>query len=150
MNAIIQLLAALIGSFGFAAYFNLHGKKLLWAGFGGFFGWGAYLLLEYASKDPYLSAFFATAFLTLYSEIMARILKAPVTVFLVSAAIPLIPGASLYRTMSNLMQKQMDLATEYGLYTLLFAACMSAGVTLTTMVVRFITQMQASAKKVNP
>lgn len=146
MNAFLQLLAALLGSLGFAAYFNIHGKKLVWAGLGGFFGWGTYLLFEYLSKDPYFAAFFSTVCLTLYAEVMARILKAPVTIFLVSATIPLIPGASLYRTMSNLMLRQMELATEYGLYTLLFAACMSAGVTLTTMVVRYFTQMLASKR----
>lgn len=37
---------------------------------------------------------------------MARIHKTPVTVFLVSATIPLIPGAALYRTMNWMLMKE--------------------------------------------
>ena len=35
MNEFIQLMAALFGSLGFAMIFNIHGKKLIWAAFGG-------------------------------------------------------------------------------------------------------------------
>lgn len=133
MNPLIQLPAALLGSLGFGALFNLHGRKLAFAALGGLLSWSIYLLVERFSDISYLCAFMASVSLTLYAEAMARIHKTPVTVFLVTAAIPLIPGAGLYRSASALMLKQMDTFADQGLYTLLFAASMSAGVTLTTL-----------------
>jgi len=134
MQTAIQLFAAFLGSLGFGALFNLHGKKLLLAAIGGFIGWAIYLLIEYLSGSPYISAFLTMSLMTLYSEIMARIMKAPVTVFLVISVIPLVPGAALYRTANNLMMQNFAAASELGTYALLFAASMSAGITLTTLV----------------
>ena len=51
MDNLIQLLAALAGSFGFAALFNLHGRKLVFAALGGLLSWSVYLLLEHWRFD---------------------------------------------------------------------------------------------------
>ena len=74
--------------------------------------------------------------LTLYAEIMAIIFRTPVTVFLVSVAIPLIPGAPLYRAMNSLMHGSVKDFAREGTYAFLFAASMAAGITLTTLVFR--------------
>ena len=42
--------------------------------------------------------FVASVVLTIYAEILARVVKCPATLFLVTAAVPLIPGGSLYNT----------------------------------------------------
>lgn len=138
MRDLIQLAAAFLGSLGFAVLFNIHGKKLAFAAFGGFFAWGVYLVTAKFSGNPYLCGFLSSVALTLYAECMARIHKTPVTVFLVTAAIPLIPGASLYRTMNCLMRKDWTGFGKESVYTLLFAASMSAGITLTTLVFRAV------------
>ncbi len=69
---------------------------------------------------------------------MARVHKTPVTVFLVSATIPLIPGAALYRTMNWMMMKDWANFQKDGIYTILFAASMAAGMTLTTIAFRMV------------
>ena len=74
--------------------------------------------------------------LTVYAEWMARIQKTPVTVFLVSGAIPLVPGAALYRGMKHLMDRQLDGFGRESIYALLFATSMSAGIMVTTIVFR--------------
>lgn len=132
----IQLLAALLGSLGFSALFNIRGKKLMFAAIGGFLAWGVYLGVENMTDNPYLCGFVSSVMLTLYAECMARVHKTPVTVFLVAAAIPLIPGAGLYRSMNYLMQGMWEKATRESVYTLLFAASMSAGITVTTVIFR--------------
>lgn len=134
MQEIIQLAAATAGSFGFAALFNIRGKKLMFATFGGFFGWAVYLAAAHINGNPYLCGFCSSVMLTLYAECMARVHKTPVTVFLVSAAIPLIPGASLYRAMSGLMRQDWATLIEESVYTVLFAASMAAGITTTTVI----------------
>lgn len=134
MQNFIQLIAATAGSAGFAALFNIRGKKLIFAILGGFFTWAVYLAAAYFNPNPYLCGFISSVMLTLYAECMARIHKTPATVFLVSAAIPLFPGAALYRAMNCLMQKDWPGFTSEGTYALLFAACMSTGITLTTII----------------
>ena len=138
MQQTIELLSALISSLGFAALFNLHGKKMLYAAVGGLVAWAVYMFAEIFSASPYPCAFVASVALTLYSEIMARVQKSPVTVFLVIAVIPMVPGAGLYRTMNHFMHQQPDLAAAQGLYTLLFAASMSAGIALTTVLFQIV------------
>ena len=124
MHEMIQLLVSFTGSLGFAVLFNIHGKKLWFAALGGCLSWAVYLIVGIWTSSP------------LYAECMARIHKTPVTVFLVSATIPLIPGAALYRTMNWMMMQEWDKFCADGTYTILFAASMAAGMTLTTILFR--------------
>ena len=101
------------------------------AALGGCLSWAVYLAVEFITPSPYVCGFWSTVAITLYAECMARIHKTPVTVFLVSATIPLIPGAALYRTMKDWAKFQKD-----GIYTILFAVSMAAGMTLTTIAFR--------------
>lgn len=92
MREIIQLIVSFTGSLGFAALFNIHGKKLWFAALGGCLSWAVYLAVEFVTPSPYVCGFWSTVAITLYAECMARVHKTPVTVFLVSATIPLIRG----------------------------------------------------------
>ncbi|MCC8162897.1 MAG: threonine/serine exporter family protein [Lachnospiraceae bacterium] len=136
MSEIIQLAAAVLGTLGFAVLFNIRGKKLLFAALGGLLVWGVYLIAAHITANEYLCGFLASVMLTVYAECMARVHRTPVTVFLVSAAIPLIPGGALYRAMDCLLRRDWEGAADSGSYALLFAASMSAGITLTTVVIR--------------
>lgn len=138
MNEFIQLVAATIGSAGFAALFNIRKRKLIFATLGGFLAWAVYLAAVWLNPNPYLGGFISSIAITLYAEFMARIHKTPVTVFLVSGAIPLLPGAALYRTMDCLMHQDWSAFTAEGTYTFLFAASMSAGITLTTVIFQIV------------
>lgn len=136
MREIIQLVVSFTGSLGFAALFNIHGKKLWFAALGGCLSWAVYLAVEFIKPSPYVCGFWSTVAITLYAECMARIHKTPVTVFLVSATIPLIPGAALYRTMNWMLMKDWAKFQKDGIYTILFAVSMAAGMTLTTIAFR--------------
>ena len=138
MKIAVQLLMALIGSAGFGLVFNVHGKKLVFAALGGFLTWGVYLLALAFGTSDYAAAFFATVAVFFYAELMARLLRAPVTVFSVVSTIPLIPGAGLYRTMDALMQKDYAAFGQQGMYTLLFAASMAAGIVAATAIVSLV------------
>ena len=148
MEKAIQLIAALFGSLGFAMLFNIRGRKLYFAAIGGFLAWSAYLLTEFFSANPYICGFTASAVLTFYAECMARVYKTPVTLFLVSAAIPLIPGAALYRTMNCLMHYDFQGFSQESIYTLLFAASMSAGITLTTVFFRMAWRFRHGQRRI--
>ena len=128
MDKLIQLLAAGAGSLGFSLLFNTRGTQLVWATLGGFLSWSVYLAaFEFLPSDPICYSLAADV-LTIYAEIMARLHKTPVTVYLVAGTIPLIPGASLYRTMSSAVAGEAQAALRYGVTTLLLAASIAAGI----------------------
>lgn len=148
MHYLIQLLMGYLGSLGFGILYNLRGRRLLFASLGGLLAWAVYLLVSLATPSPYPCAFAASVAITLYSELIARIIKTPITGLLGAAVIPLIPGAGLYRAVSALMLKNTELAAQHGTYTLLFAASMAAGITLTTLLFRmFLTNIRRLSRK---
>lgn len=149
MHYLIQLLTAWLGALGFGMIYNLHGRRLAFAALGGLLAWSVYLLVNQFTDSPYTCAFIASVALTLYSELMARLHKTPVTCFLVTSAIPLIPGAGLYRSVSALMLRDASAAAQQGMYTLLFAASMAAGITVTTLTFRlFLTNVCRLHRKI--
>ena len=68
MREIIQLIVSFTGSLGFAALFNIHGKKLWFAALGGCLSWAVYLAVEFVTPSPYICGFWSTVAITLYGE----------------------------------------------------------------------------------
>lgn len=64
--------------------------------------------------------FIATVVISVYSEIMARVCKVPVTLFLTTAVLPLVPGGGMYYTMEYCVRGETSLFAETGLHTLGF------------------------------
>ena len=100
MEQVIQCLSAFLGCLGFAFVFRVHRRLpyALLASLGGMLGWIVYLLVI-----PYLSNIMsnlcAMIVVALFSEIMARICKAPATIFIVVGCFPIVPGKGIYQTM---------------------------------------------------
>jgi uncharacterized membrane protein YjjB (DUF3815 family) len=125
---IVQLATAFTGSIGFALLFNVPPARLVAAGFGGLLGWAVYLLLGIWYPGDVLRFFAASVSFTLYAECLARLRKTPTTVFLVPAAIPLVPGASLYRSMRFTVDGfWMDFINQI-IYTLFLASAIAGGI----------------------
>lgn len=128
MTYALQLLTAFLGSLGFSILFNIRKDKLLPASLGGLLAWAVYLIAGTVTDSDVIRYFIASMCFTVYAEIFARIKKTPATLFLVSSAIPLIPGGSLYQTMNYAMQKDWTAFCSQGLYTLLLAVAIAAGI----------------------
>lgn len=127
MEYVIQLLAALVGSFGFSLIFN-PGKKILFPStLGGMLGWAVYLLCEHLGFGVFVSTIIAAAFCQVYAEVFARILKAPATVFYIPSIVPLVPGGSLYYTVFYAATNNMEMFKSYGITTLQVAFGIGVG-----------------------
>lgn len=143
MPHILQLFYALLGSVGFALLFNIRLKRLLPAALGGVLCWGVYLLLAYAfSLNTFFSTLGASLTGALYSEILARLLKAPTTVFLVPTMIPLIPGSTLFYTMQALVMNDTESARFNAVETLLFIGAIALGTTIISIIFAIITSLK--------
>ena len=80
----------------FTFVFNIHGWGKLICGVGGAIGWLVYLLCG----EDILAAFIAAVSIGIFSEVMARVRRCPVTGYLLVALLPLVPGGGIYYAMS--------------------------------------------------
>lgn len=142
MEYVIQVLAAFAASAGFALLFHVRREKLLLASFGGMLAWGVYLLAGLVSDQDVARYFLASVALTVYSEVLARVVKCPATVFLVTAAIPLVPGGGLYATMQLFLAGDFAASSARGLNTLLLAVAIALGMLFPTSLFYLLRQVQ--------
>lgn len=139
MTEFIELIAATFGTLGFAVLFNVRGKKLIGVTLGGLLGWLAYVMASLLSFGEELCYFVAAVVISIYAEIMARVMKTPVTVIIAPALIPLVPGASLYYTMSHALEDSASFATS-AFRTLAIAAALAAGIISSAILTKLVTK----------
>lgn len=143
---IIQVICAVIGSFGFSFIFHLKRDKLIVASVGGGLTWLFYLLVVHRVNGDFAAYFLATVFVTFYAELMARVKKAPATIFVITALIPLIPGGSLYYTMEYLMQKDMEMMRSKAAETVMLALAIAMGITIVIMLLDLFSLVARAVK----
>lgn len=100
MDAVIQCLSAFIGCFGFSFIFRIH-RNIRFAVMGsliGTLGWVIYLATAFIN-NTFIQSFLAMLCVSIFSEAMARIYKAPATIFIMVGCFPLVPGSGIYYTM---------------------------------------------------
>jgi len=147
VNEWIQLLAAFLGSMAFAILFHIRGIKLLAAAFGGGLSWGLFLLLNRVVEKEAICYFIVAVLISFYAEIMARCLKAPVTVFVSPCLIPLVPGASLYYAMSYALGGGFAQGFERAIHTLALGSALAVGVIVSAVIMKLITGLQHAKKE---
>lgn len=133
----IQLSAAFLGSIGFAIFLKMKGKQIFYAGLGGLVTWFIYLMVFEFCQSDFTSNLIAAVFVGIYAEIMARVNRAPATIFLTAAAIPLIPGGKLYYTMYGLVSRQHLLFLESGADAVIIALAISLGFVIVAVMKRY-------------
>lgn len=128
-NIIINSIYTLIATLGFNILENVRGKNLIFTSLGGGLTWFVYLISSYHISSSSAACFFiASVFASTYSEIMARVLKTPVTTFIIGAIIPLVPGGGMYNTMLESIQGNINGSLSTGLKTLSTAGTIAVGI----------------------
>ena len=112
-NTVIQLISCTIGCIGYASWFKIRGKKILYSGVGAFLTWGIYLLVYAWYPNNFSAIVAASCFVAGYAFIMSRIDHAPSTVFLTASVFPLMPGARLYYLMDGVVSRNFSMAAEH-------------------------------------
>lgn len=126
----VEIIASAGSTFAFGVLFNLKGKKLVSASIGGVIGWIIYIFFKNSGHSESGSFFLASIGITIYSEIIARILKTPVTSTLIASLIPLVPGSGIYFTMSYFVENRIEEATQRGIDTLSVTIAITLGIVI--------------------
>ncbi len=142
-DPVLQLLAATVGCTGFALWFHVRGRKVLFCALGALLTWGVYLLAFQGLGSVFLATLCGSAACGLYAQIMARVDKAPATIFMTVSVFPLIPGAALYYTMAALVAREAALARAKGIELVL--VCF--GIVLGYMIVEVVSKYLWPAKQ---
>jgi len=138
ISYIIQTLMGAIGSVGFAVVFNTRGKRLVFFFLGGALAWAVYLLCVHNGANVFTGLLLATMTAGLSSEILARVIHAPVLISLVPMLVPLIPGSDLYYCMDALVRSDMDVFLSRGTSAIIAAGAIGLGIICTTAVSHII------------
>lgn len=127
---ILQLVFAFISTFAFAVLFSAPKSQYLLCGFCGAFTWGIYLVSEHFENDSVLSSLFATFFLTVLARFLSVKKKNPVTIYLITGVLPLVPGAGIYYTSYYLIMNENRKSLLTGVSTLKTAGAIALGIIL--------------------
>ena len=111
-NIPIQLISCTIACIGFAMWFKIRGRQVVYSGIGAFFTWGIYIVADAMKLGNFRATLIAAVFVGFYAFIMSRINKAPPTIFLTASVFPLIPGPNLYYMMFGCVTSDSSLATS--------------------------------------
>ena len=88
--------------------------------------------------DDFFTCFIAMLVLSLYCEIIARIIKEPTTITLVPSTIPLLPGSAIYYTMLSLINSDMAGAKSYAKSTILTGLGIALGAVISSTIIKAI------------
>lgn len=141
------MISSFLASLGFGVLFNIKGNKLLLAGIGGSIGGVVYQLSIQFGCSEMMAMFLGSIAFSLYSEILARICKTPVTTFIICALIPLVPGGGMYRMMLQAIQGHVDEALTIGLDTISIAGVLVLGILMVSTIMRSVFKTKRQVKR---
>lgn len=134
----IQLVSCTIACVGFAFWFQIRGRQVIYSGIGAFITWSIYLIVFEIEPSNFLATLVAAIFVAAYAFVMSRINKAPSTIFLTASVFPLIPGPNLYYMMYGCVTRDIPLAFSETVVLLATCLAIAFGFNIVDIVARSI------------
>lgn len=145
----VPIFCAGLGTLGFSILFRVGKKHLLFSTLGGMVAWSAYLALFALIGNEFASYTLAAVIAALYAHMMARIFKAPATLFALPATIPMIPGEAFFQTMQFAVLGDWASFADMGIRTMGLAAAIAIGLIVGGMADRLRFYLFAARRKKN-
>lgn len=116
-------------SFAYGLKYELFDPKtLFYVSLGGGISWLSYIMLyKYLDFREIHAYFLASLFMSIYAEVMAIRKKKPVTIFLLVAMLPIVPGKMIYDSMTLFAKGQTQEALAIGAQTFAIAGALAMG-----------------------
>nr|MDK2850521.1 hypothetical protein [Candidatus Cloacimonadota bacterium] len=121
---------------------NLKGWRVLLTGLGGGICYASYLIILHYTESVLLSVFLAIILVCIYSEVVARMVKTPVSVFVICVIIPLVPGRTMYYAMRAYISSDMALASSLIFETLMIAGTISIAIAVVASATSLVLRLQ--------
>lgn len=127
-ETVFRLFLSFLAIYAFSIMYSAPRSQCSYCGICGCFTWGISYLMEELGAGNMLSVLTATFFLTLLTRILSVQRKTPITIYLMTGVLPLVPGAGIYYTSYYLMLNQAGTAARMGLETFQTAGAISFGI----------------------
>lgn len=134
IGLIYQVLYSYFATVFFAYIFNAPKNSILIIGVNGSLGWLIYSYFYSVYHSGIFGSFIGALTVAILSELFARWFKMPATIFLTAGIIPLVPGAGLYYTMLELIQKNYSDAVNKGIETVFIAGSISIAIAISSSI----------------
>ena len=142
LEILINIGCSFAGTIAYAIIFNVPKKNYISCGFTGAAGWMVYkIIVDYLMFSAATATFWGTLVVVLISRILTVKQKCPITIFLVSAIIPLVPGVGIYFTAYYLVTNQLSLAVVQGMSSIKIAFAIVLGIILVVSIPRQFFQL---------
>ncbi len=125
---VIKVIGAFIAIASFAIMLETPKKYIGYAGIVGAVGWLVYLLSQGMGSDDVMATFLSAMAISIVSHVFARVLKVPVTVFLIAGILPTVPGAGMYRIAYSFIAGDAEMTAHYMITTLELAGAIAIGI----------------------
>lgn len=145
-DVIISAIGAFGGTVGFCYLLASPRRTILPASVTGMVGFIIYVILyRHMGQNIMFSHFAATVVVTVVCEILARVMRLPSTIFLLTSLVPLVPGYNFYRAMLALVEDNGMLAASQMLVAVQIVAAIAVGAAVTSVVFRMLAQRKRRA-----
>ena len=132
------VLSGMLGAVGFSILFRSDKNRIFCNAVGGALTCLVYAISCYCFDHIVVQNLFPALFVSIYSEVMARIVKAPSTPILACSIIPLVPGGKLYYTTYYFVTSDMEKFDITLSETLQIAAGLAVGIICISVIVHEI------------
>ncbi len=133
-----EIVLAFIASVCPGIMYNVTRRNLLWVGISGMLGWITYAWILEVTGNVVFSSFLGAIIVGLYSESVARILKAPAMVFSIPGIFPLVPGIAIYNSTQYISENKLLEAANTGIQAIACSAAIAFGILLVSAVFRLL------------
>ena len=133
---IFEIVSAFLAVYFFTMLLEIPKKYGILCGVAGGVNWWVYLLVYEWTSSSMVAAFFASLAVAILSQVLARIQKTPVTVFLVAGILPTVPGAAIYRSVYYFIRNNSSQCNYYLLQTIQIAGAIAMAIFITDSLAR--------------
>lgn len=136
----INVLCPFLGTVAYVVLFNVPRKYYLSCGITGIVSWVVYLAVS-ESASPAVASFVAVLVAVFLSRMLTVRMKCPITIFLLAAILPIVPGAGIYYTAYYLVTDQLALAAARGVESVKIAFGIVVGIAFVVSIPREVFQV---------
>ena len=135
-------LLSFLGSVFSVILFNIDRKRIIWCGLAGGLGWIAYSITLNKKSNSVISSFVGALIVYLYSELMARIIHTPASMFYIPGIFPLVPGILAYSSITSFLEKDYASALNNGILTVAIGIAISFGIMISSSLIKSLSKLK--------
>ncbi|PJK16770.1 hypothetical protein CQS04_06345 [Chryseomicrobium excrementi] len=141
MDYLLQAGLSFLAAVAFGILFNAPRRMLIHCGLVGTVGWLVFSVTQTVADDQVVATFLGAFTIALMSHIFARRRKMPMILFSVSGIIVLVPGATAYNAMRNVVEQDYLMAIELATRALLISGAIAMGLVFAEIIMQIYSRL---------